>query len=338
MPRLTTNENVVTGLYTDLDLEDPVVVFDYLWTRLDPEVTVYPSEGYYYFQIPIRGVTVKGALTLFAFDRDRGIVGFGYSGEIEDHPRGLHADMPGRFRQFGAADGLQLVDEGPFTSRVRWRDREILFHFYDPGMVGPGPEHLAPHETYVGSNFDESGLRFHLVFNDLENRLFWILDERSFVPEAMIAVDGYVAIGARTHFAFFCDETYHRKVLVGVDVQEISFNSWYDGPFDQLPDVYIRQGKIPIKDYIVAHTGIDPDRLDRYGNFLDVPGTRAPITPYRFYQEPEELGFVNDLVSQRDAGTIDEAEFYARLTQEAGREILLGDASPDEENGSEAVR
>ncbi|MCA9730258.1 MAG: hypothetical protein KC729_21415, partial [Candidatus Eisenbacteria bacterium] len=125
---------------------------------------------------------------------------------------------------------------------------------------------------------------------------------------------------------------------------EVSYNTWYDGPFDQLPDAYVKNGQIDMKEYIVAHTGLNPDVMDRYGSLVHIPGTRVPIAPYRMYRDPAELSFVSELVARLEDPTsgMSRSDFYSELTREEGRNLLeeLGEHAAvdaegtDEENGS----
>jgi hypothetical protein len=46
-------------------------------------------------------------------------------------------------------------------------------------------------------------------------------------------------MGKRTGFAFYQDGLRHRKILVGVYEANYRLNTYFDGPFDQLPDNFI---------------------------------------------------------------------------------------------------
>jgi len=313
IPGLVTNEAFVTGLYSQIDLEDPKTVFGYIFQQLPPQVTVYPSEGYYYVRFSMRGLTIKGSISLFAHQRDRGILEFGYTGEIEDQAQEEHIAMPGRTHIFSEADGLILECTDDFTYKATYQGKVVVFHLFEVGLVPP--EKMAPDEVYAGTSFDESGLRFHLLFNQTVQRLYWVLDERHFVPEAMIAINDQVVLGARTRFAFYQDRVYERKLLIGVHRPEILSNTWYDGPFDQLPDTYIKKGDLDIKPYLVAHTGLDGEDLDQYGHLLTDLNQRVPIAAYLFYRDSSELDFVLEI----DEATMSRSEFYAQLTAEKGR-------------------
>lgn len=316
-PAFLTNDAFITGLYTDFDLEDVEAVFRHAFAQLEDHVTVYPSEGYYYFRFPMRGLTVRGTFHLSAHNRDEGVLGFGYIGEIEDAPHGRYLEMPGRDHDFGPVDGLEMRRVDPFTYTCTWEGRTVVFHLHDPGLEPPAAHQLADDEEYVGTGFDESGLRFHLVFHRTLERLFWILDEGNFVPEAMTLLHPDVVRGARTRFVFYLDRELERKILIGVHASEVSYNTWYDGPFDQLPDTYVQLGKIDLREYLARHVGLDPDGLDRFGHFLGQVGRRVPVAPYRFYEDPAEFAFVAEL----DPG-LTRAERLAALIEEAGRDLL----------------
>ena len=319
-PALLTNDAFITGLHTDLALEDVRAVFSYIFSRLDSHVTVYPSEGYYYFRLPMRGLMVRGCMTLHAVDLDDGVLGFGYVGEVEDKPHGVYSETTGRAHHFDRDDGLEMNRIDDFTYAVNFEAKTVVFHLYDPGTWEPEAGRLAPDEEVVGSSFDESGLRFHLLFNRTLQRMYWVLDERTFVPEALTALDDHVRLGARTRFVFYDDPEYNRRLLIGVHAPESSYNTWYDGPFDQLPDMSVKLGRIDMKRYLVAHTGMDPKVLDDYGHVVNHPGSRIPVASYRFYTDASDFEFVAEAV---DAG-LSRTELYAELTREAGRSLLIG--------------
>jgi hypothetical protein len=94
---------------------------------------------------------------------------------------------------------------------------------------------------------------------------------------------------------FLRDPAVRRKVLIGVHGREVHYNSWYDGPFDQLPDTRVVLGELDMRDYIVAHTGLSPEVMDRFGGIVAQSGVRVPVAPYRLYSELEEFEFVEEL-------------------------------------------
>jgi hypothetical protein len=306
-----TNQEFIDGLYSDLDLESAPAVFRYILERLPSKVVVYPSEGYYYFSFPMRGVSVKGTILFSVRTRDRGVLEFGYVGEIEDHPHDEYMRTPGRSFEFGPEQGLVLTREDGYHYRVEYEGISVLFELFDPGHVAPS--HLQPEEEYVATSMDESGLRFDLLFHQRTQRLFWTLDESGFVPESFLAVGEHLVQGARTKFMFLRDPVVRRKVLIGVHGREIHYNSWCDGPFDQLPDTRVALGELDMREYIVAHTGLAPEVMDRFGGIVAQSGVRVPVAPYRIYSELEEFDFVEAFFETEP----EHAELLAKLAANA---------------------
>ena len=63
---MLTNEKYIDGLYNqDLNVSDEKEVFSFVFENLDNEVTVYPTENYYYFKFNAQGKIFGGSLTLF---------------------------------------------------------------------------------------------------------------------------------------------------------------------------------------------------------------------------------------------------------------------------------
>ena len=85
-PRLNTNQATIEELMreTTLAIDDPLEVFAFVLQSLPERVTVYPTEGYYYFGFTYRGVNYSGNIRLDASDRDQGKVNFGYFEEMAD--------------------------------------------------------------------------------------------------------------------------------------------------------------------------------------------------------------------------------------------------------------
>jgi hypothetical protein len=120
--------------------------------------------------------------------------------------------------------------------------------------------------------------------------LYFILNEDGFVPEFFQNLSGDIVIGNRTGFAFYVDKENNRKILFGVQGENVLKNNWYDGPFDQMPDNYIHTGRIPkYHQYIAANYPGIKGKIDKYGNYLDEKGVRVAVAPYLVYFSKEEL-------------------------------------------------
>lgn len=164
----------------------------------------------------------------------------------------------------------------------------MLFALNDLSQVKPPSEALAPDETFVGPIFDESGLRFFLLFNSRLNIFHYILDETVDTPEAFTPTRtaDRILIGKRTGYAFYRDRKLPRKILIGVYFGNSRVNNFFDGPFDQLPDNFIEGDTF--RDMLIASDPSLKGKIDRFGAS---PGgaKRHMIAPYYFYANPDEL-------------------------------------------------
>src|SRR6202008_2567057 len=95
-----------------------------------------------------------------------------------------------------------------------------------------------------------------------------------------------ILVGKRTGFAFYRDHLRDRKILIGAYKPNMLTNTWFDGPFDQLPDNFI-QGEA-LRDAFVANDPGLKGRIDRFGAF---PGgeERMAIDPYLPYSAVSDL-------------------------------------------------
>ncbi|MBN8919711.1 MAG: hypothetical protein J0H62_03220 [Rhizobiales bacterium] len=262
---------------------DPVATFAFVFKALPEQVKVYPTEDYYYFKFFSAGVPYGGNIRLEYGTRDEGKVHFAYGQESRSPKEG-----DGTHRLIGPAEGLRVEKLAPLAYRLTFRDKSVTFALNDLSAVKPPAGLLRADETYIGPVFDESAMRFFLVFNSRLKLFHYILDETAPVPDELVksAVDGRILIGRRTGFAFYRDERLTRKILIGVREDNVRANNYFDGPFDQLPDNFV-DGTV-LRDAIVA---MEPDlkgRLDRFGSTFD-GAMRYAITPYLAYDRESDL-------------------------------------------------
>lgn len=288
LPRVWFNQHAIESARADFPAEDPIAVFRLVFSQLDDEVVVYPTENYYYFQFQARGRTYWGNLRLSVLDRERGVINLGYF-EFDDN--GQRRDMTGKGRAFSLADGVLVTPVDPWQYDVRFAGRTVRFRLNDPGFAAPQRARLRPREVYVGPILDESGLPFHLVFDGGNRRFLYVLDEDHEVPETFLPYDERVVVGRRTGFAFFADAKYERKVLVAVHASNANRNGYYDGPFDQLPDNYAERTRM--KERLEAVYPFTRGQVDDFGYYLQSAGTeRVAIWAYAVYTAMKELDFV----------------------------------------------
>lgn len=305
----STNEEFIESLNTNLDLSDAGKVFEYVFFNLASEVTVYPTENYYYFQFPANGKIIKGNIGFFASTIDKEEVNFAFEEvpnfNVSSNPVEGHATLSRK-------DGVEIRKIAPFRYEVRFRNRSVIFNFNQIEQKMPLSIRLAGDEVFVGQSFDESGLRFLLVFNKTFEHLYWLLNDSERLPESFNDLGKNLLIGKRTAFAFYNDAANNRRILIGVSKAEVEKNSWYDGPFDQLPDNYVSSGEIELKKYIEAGYKTSPGTIDKYGNYLAAPDMRVAIFPYRDYGTTQEL---QNMLAEAEKSAKNRSSFYCKITK-----------------------
>lgn len=299
------NEKFIDGLYNKLEMDDSEQIFALVFSSLKESVTVYPTENYYYYSLNTGGKTVWGNLRLDVVDRDQGIIHFGY---FEYDENGKHQDREGHEKAYSLKDGVTVKRLERFLYSVSYQNKTVLFTLNNIGMAPPRRARLRGDESFVGPIFDESGLKFFLIFNKVTSHFMYVLNEDGVTPESFVELHDDILIGRRTGFAFYQDKANDRKILIAVHGKNTDRNNYYDGPFDQLPDNYAEQTHI--KQYIEQAYPYLKGRVDAYGGFLDQQGSRALINPYIVYYDEEEL----DIVQHCKTLALPQHEFYACIT------------------------
>ena len=288
-PALSTNETSMAGWMSDHpDPNSPTEVFGAVFAALPPEVTVHPSENYWYWQLATDGRTLHGNIRLAAGRREKGELSFAYS-ECLASP--TEAIQPlARTLWLGPGDGLSMTCPSPLSCRVTWKSKSVLFHFLALEQTTPPGLAFRNGESFVQRTCDESGLRFILVCNRTRKAFAWILDPSFPQPEHFSPLSTSLAIGRRTGFVFWTDpEAGNRKVLAAVASSAVTRNEWNDGPFDQLADNYADQ--TGIRSFIELVMPSTKGRIDRFGNFTDrSEAARVAIVPYGTYHSPDDVG------------------------------------------------
>lgn len=286
LPRLTTNEAYAQEAMqaSTLAIDDPMAVFAFVLDSLPERVTVYPTENYYYFSFIDRHVRYAGNLRLDVLDRDAGKVHFAYYEDLaewKEEPPVTHVILD-------RTVGVAVEKKAALVYEVSHAGRTVTFGLNDLTGVKPPEGVLGPDERYIGPVFDESAMRFFLIFNARLKIFHYVLDETVPVADRLIpsfATDR-ILIGARTGFAYYRDHTRERKILIGVFEGNSRINNYFDGPFDQLPDNFI-EGET-LRDALIA---VQPDlkgRIDRFGSSAD-GADRYLIGPYAHYRTDDDL-------------------------------------------------
>jgi len=286
LPKLQTNQEYIEELYRNpkAPLADKSEMLRFVLKTLPGRVKIYPTENYYYFSFYSGGVRYAGNIRLDTSDRDKGNIHFAYF--IDGAP--WKDDLPVNYAVMGVADGVKVEKIERFLYRVSAGDRSVLFELNDLSGARPPEGSLDPDERFIGPVFDESGIRFFLVYNSKLRLFHYVLDETVPVPDELQAIKSTdrILLGTRTGFAYYRDLKRERKILIGVYEDNTSANNYFDGPFDQLPDNFI-QGD----DLLKAILEVAPNlkgTIDRFGGSFD-GSERFLIAPYMTYRRAEDL-------------------------------------------------
>lgn len=283
---LSTNQDVINALDSKMDLSNAREVFTFVFGELRNEVTVYPTENYYYFEFLAQGKLFKGNVGLFADSRDRGELNFAY--EEVPGPEEIKENF---FKEvtLSAKDGINVQKLSAFRYAVSFQNKTVVFNLNQIEQKLPARIRLMQDEVFVGHSFDESGLKFFLIFNRTFSHFFWVVNDEVGMPETLTILSPGILIGQRTAFAFYDDRGNNRKILIGVSEDAVKANSWYDGPFDQLPDNYVATDQIELRKYLEAAYPYARGKIDKFGISLQNPEDRIAITPYLEYRSYSEL-------------------------------------------------
>jgi hypothetical protein len=295
-PRLNTNEATIAELARShrLPIDDPMAVFGYVLGSLPERVKVYPTENHYYFSFDLNGVRYAGNIKIDARLRAEGKVVFSY---YQDRPAWL-PDADGPAVILGPSQGATVEKVEPLAYRVSYGNKSVVFALNDLSQVRPPAAVLAPDDQFIGPIFDESGIRFFLVFNKKLKIFHYILDETVKPADVFVPApvgDGRILIGTRTGFALYRDQKRDRKILIGVYRDNVLANNYLDGPFDQMPDNFI-EGDTLQQALIAAEPKLK-GRINRYGSFAD--DSRFAITPYMEYRSPNDLAIFDRCATDR---------------------------------------
>ena len=304
-PQLHTHQSYMEQVLqlTTLDVADPMAVFAFVLDSLPDRVKVYPTENYYYFTFTHNGVDYAGNIRLDASDRDQGKVQFAYY----EQTNGWLDDTPGEFRMLDASNGIKLEKVERFLYRLTYKTKSVLFELNDLSNVKPPAGVLAPKEEFIGPVFDDSGIRFFLVYNAAINNFLYILDETVKVAESFASDPEHsdrILVGKRTGFVFYRDHRLERKILIGAYEENVNVNNYFDGPFDQLPDNFIEGDTL--RNAILRVQPNLKGQIDRFGG-TPSGEVRYMIGPYLLYRELSQFSRA-DGCAKRNRGA--EAAYY----------------------------
>lgn len=296
-PTIHTNQTYIEEVTrrTAMPQADIKAMFGLVFAALPERVIVYPTENYYYFFFHHNGVRYGGNIRLDPEGRDQGKLNFAFFPELNEWAPRNKVD----FSVLGKQEGVNVEKAGALLYRVTHNGKSVLFALNDLSGVKPPAKALGPDDRFIGPIFDESGIRFLLVFNARLKLFHYLLDETVPVADELMpaAKSERLLIGRRTGFAFYRDHKLERKILVGVFSVNSEVNNYFDGPFDQLPDNFIKGDEL--RDAIIAADPGQKGRIDRYGNSPD-GNSRYLIAPYISYSTEEDLVIFDRCATDKD--------------------------------------
>lgn len=285
-PKLQTNQEYIEELNRNAQapVTDKQQMLQFVLKSLPDRVKVFPTENYFYFNFFSGGVRYAGNIRLDASDRDKGKLHFAfYIDNVAWKP-----EQPVTYAVMGVDDGVKIEKLERFSYKVTAGGRSVNFELNDLSAVRPPENAIDPDERFIGPVFDESGMRFFLVYNSKLQLFHYILDETVPTPDQLnrIKSTDRILLGTRTGFAFYRDLKRERKILIGVYEGNALANNYFDGPFDQLPDNFIEGD-----DLLKAILEVAPNlkgTIDRFGGNFD-GSERFLIAPYMTYRREEDL-------------------------------------------------
>jgi hypothetical protein len=268
-------------------LDDYRAVLKMVLSQSGPTLKIYPSEGYYYFSFYSGGDLVRGNLRFDKFLRDDGLVSFAYFRQFAGNKR--RTVDRNKHWTLGPADGFFLTQKAPFLYDLRFEDLSASVEIYDAHRELSGSKPLGEGEVYVGPVFDESGVRFHLIFDTQVNVFLFVLNDGLGSSETYRthSDNDHIQIGNRTRFAYYKDTRNQRRVLMGVNRSNVKQNTYYDGPFDQLPDSFVDPEYL--MDLILLYKPSLKGRIGPSGIYLTNENMRTGIYPYMEYGNDDQL-------------------------------------------------
>ncbi len=301
LPTLYTDQQYIedVGKQSSLEIGNIKSVLGYVLSQLPDTVKVYPTEDYYYFYFYYGGIKYAGNLRFDIETRDDGKVEFIY---FKDSTDLMHDDQDFH-ALLGKSDGVDVEKVQDLVYKLTFQGRSVTFALNDLSDVRPSSDALGPDETFLGPIADESGIRFFLTFDEKLKIFHYVLDDTVAVSDELISIANFkhIQIGRRTSFAFFIDPTRKRKLLVGVFGPNSTVNSYLDGPFDQLPDNFLKGDELrrdllledPTRDKSIDRLGISPG-----GEFREL------IAPYMEYYKVRDLAPADKCAEAGDRGAI----------------------------------
>ena len=117
-------------------------MFWQVYSKLPENVTIYPSENYYYFILYTDGRQIWGNIRLAAGRREKGVLSFAYF-EYRESP---YVSQPRiqNSKFFTGADGLIIKELDPFKFKVSYNGKDVVFNLHKLSQEPPKAQPLYP--------------------------------------------------------------------------------------------------------------------------------------------------------------------------------------------------
>lgn len=276
-PRSPGTEPIGTEPIDAGDPTDPRQMLSAVLSRLPMENAVYPSEQYFYFRLTQGGTRYAGNLRFT--EAEQGAVHIGYYRHDRPREHVWHALL-------GDEDGVHISkgEDGAFTLHDTAHALSRSFTLATDWLAIPESLRLREDERAITGVLDESGVALVLLFNEAVGCFYYALNEEQPAADrfAPIGSHGRLFHGERTRFILLDEPALDRRLLVGVERDQIMANSFFDGPFDQVPPgLSIGAELIAAYPYVTLRGGIDD-----HGVFRELDDQRVAISPYKAYDTP----------------------------------------------------
>lgn len=271
------NQHWISDQHRQVDVTDPQKILREVFAQVPDEAMVWPTENYYYFSFTANGRDYAGNFRLHPEEREEGLINFAYFDRSD----------PSWFRHLllGPDDGVALEKLSDLDWTMTLDGRSVTFRMNTISQAPPAPGLLSPQERFVGRTFDESGVRFLLVFHDTQNRFLWLLDPVQAKETKLVKLSPNLDIHVGSGFVFHRGES-GRLALVGVNSAEIVRNTYYDGPFDQLADNWLPETQF--KEFAERSEPGIVGQINRRGEFKGQEA-RMAVMPYIQYRMSSEV-------------------------------------------------
>lgn len=280
------------GLSWEELFNNPRLMLSIVLASCSSVTSVIPTENYYYYEIWYQGVNIAGNIRVS--DANDGIIHCGYY--LRSNPQNS------RYAAFGSSDDICIsmknsayIDE--ITIQDDRTDISVIFLSRKASSLRFSDNLiLAYSELIVSPIIDESGNAFALVYDTSTCKFDYYLCVQSPEDPAVWIEDWSCWYAPRSGFVYL-EDIFNRLQLIGVCADEIRSNSFYDGPFDQVPP------RLHLREFLrAAYPGLESargDSLDQHGNWINTFGTRVAIMPYIEYERGDEATVYSKYIQQQ---------------------------------------